>query len=228
MKKIVVVLCLFAFASGCSVSPTVAEEFYSGNTANEYENAVSLEEGEEPTVRYSSNINDDIYYFKSNYFIIIGNSNFEGVRKYCKNIKEGIEKQARKIKATHVIYSCERLSDRYYEGNSYSWYSYKVYYLVKRPVKSLLGVQWYNITTAERAKTGRNTGVVVDVVFENTPAFFSNLQKGDVIIEINNVDINNIRDAESTVGFIYSNENVGDYNIKFIRNGEVNIIIIKR
>ncbi len=107
--------------------------------------------------------------------------------------------------------------------NSYSVnrYDYDVYFFVPYSESYIkapkIGIEFRNLDSADRIKLQRNTGVFVDVVYENSPAFFANLSRGDVIIEINGENILNAEIYNSVSSKLSANDSV---EIKYIRNGK--------
>ena len=57
------------------------------------------------------------------------------------------------------------------------------------------GVRLNDLSDAQRQRLERNTGAVVVIVYENTPAFFANILVGDVIIAVNGVPVGTASDA---------------------------------
>lgn len=55
----------------------------------------------------------------------------------------------------------------------------------KKGVPLRLGVRFTETTEELKAKLGRNSGVIINLVVNETPAFYANLLKGDLILEIN-------------------------------------------
>lgn len=110
-----------------------------------------------------------------------------------------------------------------YSTNSYSIdrYDYDVYFFVPYGSwfiqKPKLGVVTRNLDSSDRMNLHRNTGAYISVVYENSPAFYVNLTKGDIITEINGKNILNSDDYYATA----KNENAGDVlHIVYFRNGE--------
>ena len=107
--------------------------------------------------------------------------------------------------------------------NSYSVnrYNYDVYFFVPYSQSYIkapkIGIEFRNLDSADRIKLQRNTGVLVDVGYENSPAFFANLSRGDVIIEINGENILNVDIYRSVSSKLSANDSV---EIKYIRNGK--------
>ncbi|MDO5772810.1 MAG: PDZ domain-containing protein [Spirochaetales bacterium] len=107
--------------------------------------------------------------------------------------------------------------------NSYSVnrYNYDVYFFVPYSQSYIkapkIGIEFRNLDSADRIKLQRNTGICIDIVYENSPAFFANLSRGDVIIEINGTNILNTDTYLSVSSKLSANDSV---EIKYIRNGK--------
>ena len=73
------------------------------------------------------------------------------------------------------------------------------------------------MTNAERQKIQRNTGAYIDIVFDKSPAFYANIMPGDIVIEINGVEI-----IDKTLIYAMSLllEEDSIVNIKYLRNGQ--------
>ena len=70
----------------------------------------------------------------------------------------------------------------------YSVYSrFATYWRKSKP--GILGVIWEPIPSEVRTLVERNTGVYVNVVVNNSPAFYANIVKGDVIIKVGEKEI---------------------------------------
>lgn len=114
--------------------------------------------------------------------------------------------------------------------NSYSVnrYDYDVYFFVPYSQPYIkapkIGIEFRNLDSADRIKFQRNTGVLVDVVYENSPAFFANLSRGDMIIEINGENILNGESYNSVSSKLSANDSV---EIKYIRNGKEEKAVFK-
>jgi S1-C subfamily serine protease len=77
----------------------------------------------------------------------------------------------------------------------------------------------------DRQNFHRNTGAIVYVVIKNSPAFYANIVKNDIIVRINDHIINNTDDYYNLLdGVIDVDE---EFEIEFIRNNQINIVKIK-
>lgn len=68
-------------------------------------------------------------------------------------------------------------------------------YLVRSTRKMEFGIFVDDLTPTQRSDLERNLGAFVDLVIEDTPAFYSNLISGDVIIEIDGMVVKNGKHA---------------------------------
>ena len=71
-------------------------------------------------------------------------------------------------------------------------YDQQAIYLVKTNYKIKVGLGLLDLTPELRTELQRNTGVLVDLVFENKPAFLANVLIGDVIIAIDGIPVTNV------------------------------------
>ncbi|MEO1901475.1 MAG: PDZ domain-containing protein [Alcanivorax sp.] len=68
-------------------------------------------------------------------------------------------------------------------------------YFVRSTKKFRIGVFVNDLSPELRAELGRNTGAIIDVVIEDTPAFYSNIVAGDILISIDGTLVKNARHA---------------------------------
>ena len=61
----------------------------------------------------------------------------------------------------------------------------------------------------------RNTGAFVNIVYKNTPAYYANIVRGDIIIKINDKEILNANDGISVINSIEKGSAV---NIEVLRD----------
>lgn len=70
-------------------------------------------------------------------------------------------------------------------------YNQSAVFFVKSTIKPRFGLATTDIPQDLKVKIKRNTGSMIDVVLEDTPAFYANLLPGDVIISINGINVKN-------------------------------------
>ena len=98
---------------------------------------------------------------------------------------------------------------------TYRRYQYEAHFFrFGRPV--IFGVYYNNLSDELRKKLGRNTGVLVTLVFFDTPAFRSNFFSGDVIIAINDNEVFSPAEFGSLLGRFAGRK----CSIKVLRDGE--------
>ena len=98
-------------------------------------------------------------------------------------------------------------------------------YFVKDKRKYRFGLQFVNLNSEQRKVLGRNTGAVVDVVIENSPAFYSNVLEGDVIIAVDGVPVRSVEEASTAMRDVP--ESVKSSTLRIIRSGVEKDIEVK-
>jgi C-terminal processing protease CtpA/Prc len=100
--------------------------------------------------------------------------------------------------------------------SSYDKYGQYAYYIAKYKKKLKFGLKVKNLTSDLKKKLGRNTGVLVDIVFNETPVFYANIMKGDVITRLDGVDVGGYKK------FLKSLKGVNSKSVIFtiLRDGE--------
>jgi serine protease Do len=96
-------------------------------------------------------------------------------------------------------------------------YDQNAVYFVKSTKKPKFGIMPIDLPPELRIKLERNTGALIDIIFEESPAFIANLLPGDVIIEINGTPIVNAKQAIETMQAQMPDD--GKCPIKIIRSG---------
>ena len=204
-------------SSSRSSSRTFSDFYDSWTDAKTEKDVITLKEGENPRLIRSNDVDEDLYEYLSDYYIIIGRTGFNGP---SEDIINDIREQCRKNGATIALYSIEYA---YATGGSYSIrrYDHTVYYLVKwtgRP--SNFGFILIDLSAEDRRNLEMNTGAKVSFVYKYTPAFYANFLRNDIIIRINGYKITNADDFY--LYYILSDFNEGDeIEIEFIRRNEV-------
>lgn len=110
-------------------------------------------------------------------------------------------------------------------------YNYDIVLFVLMPEKykntMKLGISFSDLDSETRYALKRNTGVLIDTVFKDKPAYYANLYSGDIIIEVNGKSVKHSQDYQKVMESL-ENENILIFTI--IRNGiehKINIEINK-
>lgn len=227
LKHIITLICILILVVFALGSTSTFSNFYDPYVdAKSLSNVITLKEGEEPKIINSYDISNDYFDILSDNYTCIGNTNFNGPDE---NLTNDIKIQCKKNGATIVLYNRDYTDTRSgvysYGGNVSSYnvkrYNYVIYYFVKRIDMPKFGLLLTDMNAEERKNLQRNTGVIVTVVYKNTPAFYANIVRDDIVIRINEHVINNTNDFYR----IYDLFNIGDgVDIDFIRNGKTHNI----
>ena len=203
------------------------EDFYKSNFAEgELPEECFLMETEEPKVYYSSDLSSDINFLKSNYYQILGYSTYNGP---AQEIEEHVKNICKQKRAMVGLYNYEYTDTRHgvysvYGGGVSSYnikrYDYTVVLFVSLSswyIKNQRsGFEVKDLDSSTRQTLQRNTGAVVDVVYNKSNAFYANLIKNDVLIEINGQPIYTADDYYSFI----KNFQGSSFILKVIRNGQ--------
>ncbi|WP_067097988.1 PDZ domain-containing protein [Marinomonas atlantica] len=104
-------------------------------------------------------------------------------------------------------------------------YDQEAVYFVKSNQKHKFGLQFGDLTSAQSAQYERNTGVLVYVVIEDSPAFYSNVLSGDVLIAVDGVTV---KDTNHAIEIMNSIPPSQDHSVlRVIRNGQEKDIQVK-
>lgn len=104
-------------------------------------------------------------------------------------------------------------------------YDQNAVYFVKSTKKLKIGIKISDLTPEQRATLERNTGVVIKVVFEDSPAFYSNILVGDVLIEFDGQLVKNAQHALKLIQDISPEKTFSKFTV--IRNGVKKEIDVK-
>ena len=180
-----------------------------------------LQEGQEPLVFYSDDIESDVNDIKSNYYFSIGFYGYNGPANPL--IEEEIRSLCIDKKAAIGVYTFEETDTRTGAYNSYSIKRYDYYAYIFVPMDDNLidyfyrvGISVYDLSSSKKLATKRNTGAVVDTVYYNSPAYFSSLFKDDVITEVNGISIINANHLNSLLD---SYDSTQEIEITYYRDG---------
>ena len=98
-------------------------------------------------------------------------------------------------------------------------------YFVKSTQKFRFGIMFDNLAPQDRKRMERNTGVVIKVVIDATPAFYANILIDDVLIKVNDQLVKNVDHAMQLMGAISPEKESSKLTI--IRNGVERDIEVK-
>lgn len=98
-----------------------------------------------------------------------------------------------------------------------SRYDQNAVYFVKSTKKYKFGVQFNDLTPEQRTQFERNTGVLINVVIEDSPAFTSNVLAGDVLIKVGGHLVKNTKHAMEIMANVAPDKKSSALTV--IRNG---------
>ena len=104
-------------------------------------------------------------------------------------------------------------------------YDQTAYYFVESTKQWRVGVLYDDLTIEQRKQYGRNTGVYIGLVIENTPAYLANVLPGDVLIEINDDPVINVNQIDHLWDKAVAYKKF--VKLKVIRQGKERIITVK-
>lgn len=81
-----------------------------------------------------------------------------------------------------------------------------------------IGIIFENLSPALKAEIGRNRGILVVVVVKNTPAFYADIVRGDIITKINGIEV---VDTNSAIEALKTTDSARVIPIEVIRKGEI-------
>jgi membrane-associated protease RseP (regulator of RpoE activity) len=96
-------------------------------------------------------------------------------------------------------------------------YDQTALYFMKFTTKLKLGLSYSDLNSDLRAKFERNQGVVVWIVYKDSPAFDANVLVGDLIVEVNGQEV---RDMGQFGRMIADLPPTGECDVKVIRHGD--------
>lgn len=152
---------------------------------------------EEPKIYYSDNVDSDLYSLRSWYYYPIGYASLNGPVSTVNKLESNAKKLCKRYGAKVALYSYE-YTDTRSGWTQYGSYNIKRYdcsiWLFVPYEKSYIqmpkmGIEWRDLNTSDRLSAQRNTGAYISLVYEKSAAFYANLAKGDIIIEINGIEI---------------------------------------
>jgi serine protease Do len=195
------------------------EKFYKpyGDPAK-LQDAELLKPGQEPQLVRATNFDSDMKDLRSKQYIAVGVSSFNGRYEDERMIKA----QAARVGATIVL--VHAASTKGHAAAAQQRYDQVAVFFVKSTQKLKFGVAVMDLTTEQRASLDRNTGAVVDIVMENSPAFNANVLPGDILIEVNGVSVLNAKQAVELM--LGADPSQGTASFKVLRNRVEKVITI--
>jgi len=97
-------------------------------------------------------------------------------------------------------------------------YDQTAMFFVKLDEKPKFGVVSFDLSPELKAKTERNMGALIYVVIEDSPAFYSNILEGDILIQIDDIVIINAQQARDVMVSYDTSKRKSVF--KIIRNGK--------
>ena len=188
---------------------------------------VFLKPNEKPQLYTLPSKNSDIEQvlreYESKHYVIIGYSSFVATFESNKDLIEIAKKQ----RATLVLrgfkhqYSSVH-GNKYYTSSSQMYHQF-AYFLVKVEKKPDLGFKYADLKEKDRMQYKSNTGSILTLVYQDTPAFKENLVRGDIIISCGKQKVQNSADLFKAI-----NNHKGKRGVvlKILRNGKVKKIKI--
>lgn len=107
-------------------------------------------------------------------------------------------------------------------------YDQAALYFAKFTRKHKYGLLLADLTPELRVREERNTGVLIKIVFEDTPAFMANILPGDILIEVDGIPVRNVMHAMERLS---STPTDSKTTFKIIRNGrekEIQVLLDQR
>ena len=191
-----------------------------------------LGENEEPEIFYSDDIDTDLYTLRSWYYYPIGYAGLNGPASTVNNLESNAKKLCKRYGAKVALYTYEYTDTRSgwtqygsynikrYDCSIYLFVPYEKSYIQKPKI----GIEYRDLDSSDRLKAKRNTGAYITVVYEKSAAFYANLARGDIIIEINGIEI---LDSDTVFLATFMLEKDNQVVIKYLRNDKENTIAFK-
>jgi hypothetical protein len=138
----------------------------------------------------------------------------------------------------HTTYGSGTINHGSYSGSSTTYgsaivpittqhhrYDQIAIYYAKSTKPNRIGLVIIDLTPEIRKALGRNTGALVFVVMDESPAFYANVLEDDVLIEFQDKPIRSALEAQTI--FLSADRDVDHSIMKILRNGEEKTIAIK-
>lgn len=98
-------------------------------------------------------------------------------------------------------------------------------YFVKSNQEFRFGILFNDLTPEQRISIGRNTGVYINAVVEDTPAFYANIMPGDILTEVDGIMIRGTQNAMETLKAVPETQSQSYLSV--IRNGELMVFNVE-
>lgn len=194
MKKLILLLTILSCLTSCVSTNIINDSYQDFNIEANSSDLEYLSPDKKPNFITTDNMEATLLEAISNHYWPIGCNKFYGPK--LENFKL-ISDKAKELKACIVLFEQKYQKTLTYQDGAYSVYGgsthtshydiydYQVYYLVKIAKKMKLGIFYADLTEQQRTELQKNYGVYVNVVYKNTPAFYANIIRGDIILKIN-------------------------------------------
>lgn len=104
-------------------------------------------------------------------------------------------------------------------------YDQTAVYFVERTEQPRFGFYPAPLTSALRQQLGRNTGLLIEMVYDDSPFFYANILPRDVMTKFNGRDIRNIEDISKAIATVPEDAETVDVTV--IRGGEEKEITVE-
>ena len=238
MKKLLYLYCLFTLF-GCVHTNSYADFYTSYVPKDEIHykewvvknKPIFLKENERTHIQTVSDIKQSLREYRSNNYIILGASSFSGQLESYYELLEFAEDLGATValkqdpKYMHSTTSGGGVFTNPITGaisggavHTYHRYRQGAYFLVKSKkfIKGI-GFEYSNLSEEQRNRYKNNTGVIVDLVFKDTPAFYSNLIRNDIILKYNSIKTNNAEQLFTAVNKHYKTAGIAE--VMILRDG---------
>lgn len=194
MKKLFVLFIVLISLTSCATTNIINDSYQDFNIETDPSDFEYLSPDKKPNLIITDNIEATLLETISNHYWPIGCNKFYGPK--LEDFKL-ISNKARELKACIVLFEQKYQKTLTYQDGAYSVYGgsthtshydiydYQVYYLVKIAKKIKLGLFYEDLTEQQRTEIQKNYGVYVNVVYKNTPAYYANIIRGDIVLKIN-------------------------------------------
>ena len=193
--------------------PNAFSQFYQDKVGASITN-LSPYSGNTKIFSTSNTINDIKNLQRDNYWLI-GVSAFQGPPQS----QDAVMVQAKKVGADAVLLSSAYLGSQQFVVERYK-YEAGFFRRMKPPVLGIFGLP---LPSEIRQQLERNTGVLVGIVINDSPAFNANILEGDLILKMNGEDVMSVTDLNKKKA-TFSGQKV---DVEIWRNGQFKTISVQ-